>query len=198
MVYHTEHERSKEEAEALAESLREEIAKRRLGHEFGKRPLGAKAYLSDIKDSNLHSKEGTQVFDIVYDDMSADRVHYKQDSDKLVETTISFPQPEADDDGVLRTFIDRYTALITHESAYMEEIPAPQFMHQSLLMHPLVAHGNLELNDDKEPSSTSKSDSEWPTKAHQHITSAPLPDLATLLTQAVQHIGKAEAHQSAA
>ena len=47
----------------------------------------------------------------------------------MVDTTVSFNPEESDyeteDDGVLKTFIDRYTTMLIHDSAYMEELPAP-------------------------------------------------------------------------
>ena len=47
-----------------------------------------------------------------------------------------------EEDGILRSFIDRYTTMLIHDSIYMEELPAPHFMHQSLsILNPLVKGG---------------------------------------------------------
>jgi len=40
----------------------------------------------------------------------------------MVETTIGFLP---DEDGILKTFIDRYTTMLVHDSIYMEETPSP-------------------------------------------------------------------------
>ena len=49
----------------------------------------------------------------------------------MIDTTIGF---SPDSDGILKTFIDRYTTMLVHDSVLMEEIPAPQFMHQHISM----------------------------------------------------------------
>jgi len=60
----------------------------------------------------------------------------------MTESTIGFLP---DDDGILRTFIDRYTTMLIHDSVYMEELPAPHFMHQSFsMLHPYIQEGGLK------------------------------------------------------
>lgn len=57
----------------------------------------------------------------------------------MVESTVSFLP---DEDGILKSFIDRYTTMLVHDSIYMEELPAPHFMHQDLsMLHPMVRGG---------------------------------------------------------
>ena len=61
-----------------------------------------------------------QVAETFYDDLSMDRVTYNQEQDQMVYTTVTFIP--AEDDGILRTFIDRYTSMLIHDLAYMEEL----------------------------------------------------------------------------
>ena len=67
----------------------------------------------------------TQLIETVYDDHTSDRALYTTEADKIVETNVSFLP---DEDGLLKTFIDRYTTMLIHDSIYMEEMPAPEFM----------------------------------------------------------------------
>jgi len=62
------------------------------------------------------------VIETVYDDLSHDRALYTIESDKIVETNVTLLP---DEDGVLKTFIDRYTTMLVHDSILMEEMPAP-------------------------------------------------------------------------
>lgn len=53
----------------------------------------------------------------------------------MVETTIGFLP---DEDGILKTFIDRYTTMLIHDSIYLEEHPNPHDLpvhHVSTLSH---------------------------------------------------------------
>lgn len=87
----------------------------------------------------MHTVGATQVTENVYDDMSADRTYYTTSTDQITESTIGFLP---DDDGILKTFIDRYTTMLIHDSVYMEELPAPHFMHQSFsMLHPSLQYG---------------------------------------------------------
>lgn len=78
----------------------------------------------------------THVIQTVYDDMSVDKAHVTTEADKIVETNVTlFP----DEDGILKTFIDRYTTMLIHDSIFMEEMPTPQFMQQDIsLLSPAV------------------------------------------------------------
>ena len=49
----------------------------------------------------------------------------------MIDTTIGF---SPDSDGILKTFVDRYTTMLIHDSVLMEEIPAPQFMYEHISM----------------------------------------------------------------
>ena len=64
-----------------------------------------------------------------------------RESDEIVKTNVTMLP---DEDGVLQSFIDRYTTMLIHDSIFMEEIPAPQFMHQSLSLLNPVVQGALE------------------------------------------------------
>ena len=45
----------------------------------------------------------------------------------MVETSVT--QLPHEDDGVVKTFIDRYTTMIVRDQALLEEVPAPHFAH---------------------------------------------------------------------
>ena len=63
----------------------------------------------------------------------------------MVETNVLLHPSE--EDGILQTFIDRYTTMLVKDSIFMEEIPAPHFMHQSLLNHPIFDGHHFEDRD---------------------------------------------------
>ena len=110
----------------MAEELARELARRHLGHKVvvtGREPLLAKASLSDIEASKLHSQARGHIVEILYDDLSRDHIMYAQEADKLAGQSVSLLPSSSD--GILSTFLNRYQAIVTHESAYMEEIPAP-------------------------------------------------------------------------
>lgn len=117
---------TQEEQEAMSEQLSEELARRHLGHKVVKQPIWTQTSISDVQDSRMHTLGVTQVVENVYDDLSADRTMYSTSIDTIVDSTIGFLP---DDDGILKTFIDRYTTMLIHDSVYMEELPAPHFMH---------------------------------------------------------------------
>lgn len=55
----------------------------------------------------------------------------------MVDTNITFAP--TGEDGVLKTFIERYTTMLIHDSMFMEELPAPHFMHHEIsMLHPLI------------------------------------------------------------
>ena len=64
---------------------------------------------------------------------------------KLITFIDDFNMPRVDTYGtqqplaLLKTFIERYTTMLVHDSVFMEELPTPQFMHQEFsVLHPLV------------------------------------------------------------
>jgi len=59
-----------------------------------------------------------------------------------VETTIGFLP---DEDGILKTFIDRYTTMMVHDSIFMEEHPSPHDLikHQQSLLNPMIHGGHM-------------------------------------------------------
>ena len=117
----------------------EELANRHLGHKFVKTPIATTTRISDINESAFNTFGVTQIKETLYDDMSVDRVHHTTQADEIVDTTINFLPNE---DGILQTFIDRYTTMLIHDSIFMEELPAPQFMHERFsMLHPAVAGG---------------------------------------------------------
>lgn len=69
----------------------------------------------------------TKLTETVYDDLSMDHKYHTVEADKMVESNIAFLPDE--EDGILRSFVDRYTTMLIHDSIYMEELPAPHFMH---------------------------------------------------------------------
>lgn len=69
----------------------------------------------------MHSLGVSQLVETHYDDMSKDSKLYSTEADHMVETTIGFLP---DDDGILKTFIDRYTTMLIHDSIYLEETPS--------------------------------------------------------------------------
>ena len=74
------------------------------------------------------------------------------------------------------------------DSAYMEELPAPQFMHQSFLHHPDVRESLDQHHHDQDRYEYSDEDeSEWRTEPHQYRSeeSRDYPDLHTLLRQSL-------------
>ena len=70
----------------------------------------------------MRSKTISELVDTVYDDLSMDSVLKSQTADSFVNTEVTFLP---DDEGVLKTFIDRYTAMLIHDSVYMEQLPTP-------------------------------------------------------------------------
>ena len=82
--------------------------------------------LTDINQSDLRTTTVSQTVETLYDDLSMDRVTYSTQTDKMVDTDVGFLP---DNDGILKTFIDRYTTMLIHDSIFMEELPAPHFMH---------------------------------------------------------------------
>ena len=87
-----------------------------------------KSSLSDVKDTKSHRLGVTQVIETVYDDLSKDRMHMTTEADQIVETNVSMLP---DEEGILKTFIDRYTTMLIHDSIFMEEMPSPHFMQHS-------------------------------------------------------------------
>jgi len=64
--------------------------------------------------------------------MSKDQKLYKTEADHMVETTIGFIP---DSEGILKSFVDRYSAMLIHDSILMEEHPSPHDHHGDVL-HP--------------------------------------------------------------
>ena len=114
----------------MEKALQAELISRHLAHKDAdgrtKHPLIQKTHLSDIKDENYHTASVSQTVETVYDDFSMDKMKFTTEADKIVESTISF---EPDEDGILKSFINRYTTMLIKDSIYMEQHPAPQFMH---------------------------------------------------------------------
>ena len=137
--------RSPEEIATITDSLHEELAKRHLGHK--KVPIMQKSTLSDIKDTNLRSLGVSQLVETYYDDLSKESKLYKTEADHMTETTIGFLP---DSDGILKTFIDRYTTMLIHDSIYMEEHPAESVLSDTLggLLDPQI-HGTALLGSSK-------------------------------------------------
>ena len=120
----------------MARELKEELARRHLGHKHVKTPIMVKSSLSDVKDTKSHRLGVTQVIETVYDDMSTDRMHMTTEADQIVETNVSMLP---DEEGILKTFIDRYTTMLIHDSIFMEEMPSPHFMQHSFsLLSPAI------------------------------------------------------------
>ena len=110
----------------MAHALQEELAKRHLGHKHVKQPIWMKSSVSDIKDTQTHSQGVTQVIETVYDDFSSDRALHTTEADHIVDTNVTLLPNE---EGILKAFVDRYTSMLVRDSIYMEEMPAPHFMH---------------------------------------------------------------------
>ena len=137
------HQKSSEDTEAIIRALQEELRKRNLGGDVvsseDKKPIFQTTSLTNVEQNDLQTTTVSQTVETVYDDMSADRVTYSTETNKLINTDVGFLP---DDDGILKTFIDRYTTMLIHDSIYMEELPAPYFMHQGLsLLNPVVQGG---------------------------------------------------------
>ena len=76
----------------------------------------------------------------------------------MVETTVTFlPTGE---DGILKTFVERYTTMLVHDSILMEQLPAPHFMHQ--LNPKLLGTLKLDPRDPHRELSDSDSEVEYP------------------------------------
>ena len=71
--------------------------------------------------------------------MSKDSKLYQTEADHMIETTIGFLP---DEDGILKTFIDRYTTMLIHDSIYMEEVPGAHG-HEALMMMDGGHHGDF-------------------------------------------------------
>ena len=99
------------------------------------------ATLSDINDTKSHTVGVTTVIETAYDDGSRDKAHVTREADEIVKTNVTMLP---DEDGILKRFVDRYTTMLIHDSIFMEELPAPQFMHQSLSLLNPVVQGALE------------------------------------------------------
>ena len=138
-TFHDE-DRSPEEMAVISDALHHELTKRHLGHK--KVPIMHKTSLSDIKDTNLRSLGVSQVVETYYDDLSKDSKLYQTEADHMVETTIGFLP---DEDGILKTFIDRYTTMLIHDSIYLEEHPSPadQLINAHGLLNPMIHHSSL-------------------------------------------------------
>ena len=70
-----------------------------------------------------------------------------------------------DEDGILKTFIDRYTTMLIHDSIFMEEMPTPQFMHQGFSMFNPAIQGALK-RDPRDFSSEHHEDREYEPEAN--------------------------------
>ncbi len=154
-----EDHRNEDEKKELSESLNEELAKRHLGHKvIEKKPVLQTTSLSGITDTNLRSFGVTQVVETLYDDLSAEKKSIKTEIDQMIDSTVGFAPG---DDGILNTFIDRYTTMLIHDSILMEEIPAPHFMHQGIsVLSPELA-GSLKYDPrESQDEPRSKSDNE--------------------------------------
>lgn len=99
------------------------------------------ATLSDINDTKSHTVGVTTVIETAYDDGSRDKAHVTREADEIIKTNVTMLP---DEDGILKRFVDRYTTMLIHDSIFMEEMPAPQFMHQSLSLLNPVVQGALE------------------------------------------------------
>jgi len=140
--------RSAQDVEKLRHLVQDELSRRHLGHKLIRRPVWQKASLSDIKDLDLHSTSFSQIVETMYDDHSSDRQLLTTDVDHVVETTIGFLPSE---DGILKTFIDRYTTMLVHDSIYMEEVPAPHARAFAVFEsphHPHLTHDPWEAHWD--------------------------------------------------
>ena len=76
-----EHHRS----EDLAAQVREEFAKRHLGHKVIKQPVLTKESQEDIKDTERHGQGMSLVVDTLYDDDTMDHVEYYPQRALLVD-----------------------------------------------------------------------------------------------------------------
>ena len=110
--------RSKEETELLARSIHEELERRHPGSFDHKRPLWAQAKLAGVTDTMVRSQKGGQMIETLFDDLSLDRLHQQRGIDHMVETSVT--QLPHEDDGVVKTFIDRYTTMIVRDQALLE------------------------------------------------------------------------------
>ena len=184
--HHESHHMTEEEQEVLAEQLSLELAKRHLGHKVVKQPIWTQTSISDIEDSRVHTVGMTQVTENIYDDLSADRTYYTTSTDQITESTIGFLP---DEDGILKTFIDRYTTMLIHDSVYMEELPAPHFMHQSFsMLHPSLQYGDMEhdprdYHDDEDEHNDFAAVLKEHDQAEHHRRSESQPSTAQLLKQ---------------
>jgi len=134
-------DRTQEESDILAMALTEELRDRHLGHKYVKQPISSKTSISGVGEKQVRSTGYTQLVETIYDDMTMDRLHVTTETDEIVDTKVSFLP---DNDGILQTFIDRYTTMLIHDSVFMEEMPAPHFMHQEFsMLHPMVS-GDLK------------------------------------------------------
>ena len=156
---YVEGHRTTEETDRLAHALQDELARRHIGgHGDHKQPIHVKATIQDVEDSTLRTQTVSQVVETVYDDLSKDRVLYSTTTDHLVNANVT-QMPDVD--GILKTFVDRYTTMLVHDSIYMEQMPTPQFMHQDFsMLHPGLKEGNMKHDPRGEWSSSEEEDNE--------------------------------------
>ena len=74
--------------------------------------------------------------------MSVDRHLVSTEADQMVEETITFLPDE--NDGILKTFIDRYTTMLVHDSILKEEIPSGHNVFGGIIRDHRTVEGGLK------------------------------------------------------
>ena len=115
-----------EEEDKMMQALQIELQKRDLRRSIDREPLWTKTILTDSEHKNVQTDTIGTIEETLYDDMSMDRVHNQREIEHNTRADVSFLP---DDDGVLRTFVQRYTTMLIKDSAFMEEIPPPLDVH---------------------------------------------------------------------
>ena len=92
--------------------------------------------------TGYYGDQDATIYETVYDDLSVDRVIKKDNIDAF---TIADGMRNVDHDGIMRTFLDRYSTIMNHEQILLEQEPSPihgivDHLRGAARHHPIIGH----------------------------------------------------------